>query len=74
MITCPVLLLHLTPLHWQQFSPSHELRRFLGSLVMPALNESRASLSAAMQPLVDAGALGDAAAVVMASRKRTSKR
>uniref|UniRef100_A0A0E0MYY9 Uncharacterized protein n=1 Tax=Oryza rufipogon TaxID=4529 RepID=A0A0E0MYY9_ORYRU len=27
-----------------------------------------------MQPLVDAGALGDAAAVVMASRKRTSKR
>ncbi|PUZ55938.1 hypothetical protein GQ55_5G253800 [Panicum hallii var. hallii] len=48
-MTWPVLLLHLTPLHWQQSLPLHEARRFCGSLVMPALNESSASLSFVMQ-------------------------
>ncbi|KAF7093219.1 hypothetical protein CFC21_095643 [Triticum aestivum] len=49
-MTWPVWLLQLTPLHRLQSWPRHEARRPAGSLVMPSLKESKAVLSAAMQP------------------------
>ncbi|RCV26084.1 hypothetical protein SETIT_5G217200v2 [Setaria italica] len=69
-MTWHVLLLHSTPLHWQQSLPLHEARGFCGSLVMPALNESSASLSFVVQPTLVCCAYTEQEAVVATISRR----
>uniref|UniRef100_A0A0A9A887 Uncharacterized protein n=1 Tax=Arundo donax TaxID=35708 RepID=A0A0A9A887_ARUDO len=58
-MTCPVVLRHWTPFHWQQSWPFHDERRFPGS-ERADLKETRVDLSLAIQLLVLSFGLADA--------------